>query len=178
MTNRQVPETLVAGDTFKFTFDATPYSSADGFGLSLKLNGPSGTPQQTSVTANANSGVTFDVRIAPSVTANLAVGLYVYSVVASDNTDSYTVESGNITVEARADLGIATDLRTHNQKVLDAVNAVIEGRATQDQQSYTIAGRTLVRTALKDLLELKKHYEGAVASEQGKSQKKLYVRFS
>jgi len=175
---RQVPDKLVAGDTFKFVFNATPYSSADGFGLSLKLNGPSGSPQQTSVTANANTGTLFDVRIAPATTANLAAGLYVYSMVASDNTDSYTVESGNITVEARADLGTNTDLRTHNQKVLDAINAVIEGRATQDQQSYTIAGRTLTRTPLKDLMDLKKHYEGAVAQEQGKAQKKLYVRFS
>lgn len=176
---RQIPETLVAGDTFKVVFDATPYSSADNFGLTLKLNGPSGTPVQNSFNATANVTATkFDIRLAPSVTANLTAGLYVYAVVASDNTDAYTVESGNITVEARADLSISTDLRTHNQKVLDAVNAVIEGRATQDQQSYTIAGRTLVRTPLKDLLELKKHYESAVHTEQGKGQKKLYVRFN
>lgn len=180
---RQVPQTLLAGDTFKFTYDASPYSSADGYGLSLKLTGPSGTPQKYSYNANANtaSSTKFDLRVAPSDTANLIVGLYSYSVVASDGTDEFTVESSTLKVEARADVSVDTDLRGHNQKVLDAICAVIEGRATQDQQSYTIAGRTLTRTPLKDLIELKKYYTDLVNQESGKAgagPKKLYVRFS
>lgn len=180
---RQVPQKLIAGDTFKFTFDATPYTSADGFSLSLKLNGPSGTPQKTTAAANANtnSDTLFDVRVSPDVSANLAGGLYSYAVVVSDNTDSYTVESGTLTVEARADLSVNTDLRSHAVKVYESICAVIEGRATQDQQSYTIAGRTLIRTPLKDLIELQKYYKDLVASEQsaaGAGPKKLFVRFS
>lgn len=179
---RQVPQTFLAGDTIKFTFDATPYSSTDGYGLSLKLSGPSGSPQKTSYTANANttSGTKFDVRITPAESANLASGLYSYAVVVSDNTDSYTVESGTLNVEVRADLSGATDLRSHNQKVYDAICALLEGRVTSDVASYTIAGRTLTKMSISDLLKLKEHYKELVASEQqkvGSGPKKLFVRF-
>lgn len=180
---RQVPNTVLAGDTIKFTYDANPYSATDGFNLYFKLNGPSGAPTKFSFTANANttSSTLFDVRVAPATSANLTAGLYSYAVVVGDGSDEYTVESGTLTVQPRADLSAATDLRTHNVRVYESICAVIEGRATQDQSSYSIAGRTLNRTPISDLLELKKYYGDLVAQEQGSSgagPKKLYIRFS
>jgi len=180
---RQIIQTLLAGDTYKRVFNASPYSSGDGYSLYLKLNGPSGSPQKSSYTANANttSSTLFDVRIGPDASANLAAGLYSYAVVVDDGTDQYTIESGTLTVEARADLSTASDLRSHNQKVYEAICAVIEGRASQDQQSYTVAGRTLQRTPLRDLLDLKKYYQQLVLEESGDisaGPKKLFVRFS
>lgn len=180
--SRQITNKMLAGDTYKLVFNAYPYSSADSFGLTLKLNGPSGTPQKYSFAANANTvtATAFDIRVSPAASANLAAGLYSYAVVASDGTDQYTVESGTLEVEVRADLSAASDLRSHNVKVYEAICAVIEGRATQDQASYTIAGRTLTRTPIRDLLELKKHYKELVDNENeasGAGPKKLFVRF-
>lgn len=59
------------------------------------------------------------------------------------------------------------DVTTHATKVLAAIEAVIEGRATVDQQSYTIEGRTLQRTPMQDLLLLRDRYKREVAQEQG-----------
>jgi len=40
--------------------------------------------------------------------------------------------------------------------VLDAIEALIEGAATTDQQSMTIAGRSLARRTFAELMELRK----------------------
>lgn len=176
---KQIPEKIVGGDTFKVAYNASPYTAADGYYLEFHLTGPSGSPLKSTVTANTtDSSGAFELRIGPEQTANLIAGLYSYAVVATDGTDQYSIESGTTTVELRADLTAASDLRSHAQKVYDAICAVIEGRATSDVASYTIAGRTLTKIPLKELLALKDHYKELVAAEQGSKQKKMYVRFS
>jgi hypothetical protein len=47
----------------------------------------------------------------------------------------------------------------HVEKVLDAIEAVIENRASQDQMSYSIKGTTLSRTPIADLLLLRREYK-------------------
>ena len=178
MSTRVVPLKITAGDTLKFAYTGSSYSSTDGYGLTLKLTGPSGSPQKFSYNANTgNTATTFDFRVAPEATANLAAGIYSYALVADDGTDSFTVESGTVTVELRADLSANSDLRSHNQKVLEAIEALIEGRASNDVASYTIAGRSLAKIPLKELIDLRKYYKDLVREEQGQSRKKLYVRF-
>lgn len=179
--SRQIPVTLIAGDTFRLNY-ITSYSPNDGFGLSLKLNGPTGSPQRTTHAATTDSNNTgFILNVSADTTANLSGGLYNYAVVAANTTDSYTVESGILTVEPRADLNTEADLRTHNRRVYEAICAVLENRATQDQASYSIAGRTLTRIPIRDLLYLKDHYKNLVGIEEGQAgagPKKLFVRFS
>ena len=50
--------------------------------------------------------------------------------------------------------------------MLEAIQAVIESRATKDQEEYTIAGRSLKRTPLPELIKLLNFYETRVAGEQ------------
>lgn len=47
---------------------------------------------------------------------------------------------------------------SHAERVLVAIEAVIEGRASKDQESYKIGDRELVRTPLRDLLLLRDRY--------------------
>jgi hypothetical protein len=77
------------------------------------------------------------------------------------------------------------DNRSHAKKVLDAIEAVLEGRATRQDQSYSIAGRTLALTPIPDLMKLravyKDEYEGEVATANIRigraSGRKIAVRF-
>ena len=55
---------------------------------------------------------------------------------------------------------------SHAQTVLDAIEAVIENRASLDQQSYTIAGRRLDRMPIADLLMLRDRYKAEVFKEE------------
>lgn len=78
------------------------------------------------------------------------------------------------------------DNRTHVKTVLDAIEAVLEGRASQDTKSYTIAGRALEKWPIADLLRFRALYKAEYESEQIQekinngepSQRKLFVRFT
>jgi hypothetical protein len=78
-----------------------------------------------------------------------------------------------------------TDNRSHARKVLDAVEAVIEGSATKEQSSISIAGRSLALRTYDELRQIRIDYRAEVESErqselqkQGKgSTTKILTRF-
>lgn len=53
-----------------------------------------------------------------------------------------------------------------SKEILDKITAVIEGRAEGDVQSYTIAGRSIQKMQLPDLLKLQNKYSAIVADEE------------
>ena len=57
-----------------------------------------------------------------------------------------------------AQLAAGHDARSHVQRVLDAIEAVLEKRATLDQEQYRINNRELRRTPIADLLKLRDRY--------------------
>lgn len=135
-----------------------------------------------SITAAAN-GSGHRVDVAPATTASYVADDYTWVAVAGDGTDSHEVDRGTLKILPRYDQDQALDDRTHAKKVLEAIEAVIESRATKDQEEYTIHGRSLKRTPLKDLLALRDEYRAEVRAEQleenarnGKEGGKLVVR--
>ena len=118
--------------------------------------------------------------------AGYVAGDYKWQVVAIKTTTRYTIAEGWITLLDNISGRTALyDNRSHAKKVLDAIEAVIEGRASQDQMSYSIAGRQLSRTPIPDLMRLramyKSEYDGEVATaniEAGLSSgNKIHTRF-
>jgi hypothetical protein len=57
------------------------------------------------------------------------------------------------------------DLRSHAKKVLDNIQAVIEGRATIDQSSMSIAGRSLSRMSVDELMTFRDRYKAEYLKE-------------
>ena len=121
-----------------------------------------------------------------ATTAAYVVGDYKWQIVATKTTTRYTIDSGVVSVTDNiAGRSALYDNRSHAKKVLDAIEAVIEGRASQDQMGYTIAGRSLSRTPLQDLMRLRAMYKAEYDSEvataniaaglSGKN--KIYTRF-
>ena len=82
------------------------------------------------------------------------------------NSDSerITIDSGYIEVRPNRDLA-TTDPRSHYKIVLDAVEAVLEKRATKDQEAYSINGRSLTRTSIEELMKLRDTYRGKYVAE-------------
>lgn len=87
---------------------------------------------------------------------------YELRVTATNGGASRAIDNGLLRVKPSLLNG---DTRTHAQKTLAAIEAVIENRATKDQQSYTIAGRSLERMSVADLLEFRNQYRREVNSE-------------
>ena len=57
------------------------------------------------------------------------------------------------------------DDRTHAERVLEALEATLENRATDDMDSFTIRGRTISSMPIKDLLSFRALYKREVAAE-------------
>jgi len=157
------PAEIIAGDTLKWKReDLSADYPASSWTLTYELRGP----QQITITATAD-GDDFSVSVGTSTTAGWTAGDYWWAAYVSDGTDRYRVDGGTLTIKPDlATTGAVYDGRSHAKKVLDAIEAVIEGRASKDQMSYTIAGRSLARTPIADLLRLRDSYKAEYKAEQ------------
>lgn len=167
-----LPKKIVAGDTFSYTVTSNTYTDSDGYTVYLKFRG-AGT---IDITGTSSDDTTFELTETAANTRGWRAGYYKYIVYASDGTNEYTLETGAVTIELRADLDHTTDVRTHAQKVLAALEAQLEGKASKDQQSYSINGRQITRYSVEDLLKFRAMYRKEVKAEQGKVITKLFVR--
>jgi len=156
-----LPDKIGAGLTFSRIVTLTAYP-APLWGLLIALRGPS-VIDLTTIAEGSQHRVTATA----ANTASWAPGLYSYSVRATDGVDVFEVESGQL--EILADLTSAAaghDGRTHAQRTLEAIEAVIERRASLDQERYRINNRELYRTPIADLLKLRDLYRAEVRRDQ------------
>ena len=62
---------------------------------------------------------------------------------------------------------------THARKTLNAINAVIEKRATSDHQSYAINGMAVTKMKIDELLAFQRVYQRKVAKEENPNRKRF-----
>lgn len=165
--------TITAGDTLKLDLLFDGYSPADSWLIWIALRGNAiakDIKAGTGITVSTENG-RYEVTVAPAVTATYAAGDYKYAVYmykesAGTVTERYMVEQGTVSViQDYAAMTVASDPRSHVKRVLDAIEAVIESRATMDQSNYSIKGRSLGRTPIPDLLKLRDVYRAAYVRE-------------
>lgn len=152
-----IPDSLTAGTTLSLPITLTAWPAAD-WSLTLMLRG-AGSVDLTATPA----GNTHLIEVAATATATWPPGRYWYSLRAQSGGEVHEVESGNITIHpdiASQDAG--HDGRAHAERVLDAIEAVIEGRATKDQDSYRINNRELRRTPVDQLMSMRDRYRREV----------------
>jgi len=161
------PETFVAGDQVKWkrTDLGTDYpNTAYSLRYSSRLEGTGST---TFDVASADSGDDYLMTIAHGTTASLSTGVYHWQLYILRDSDSARLTFDGGTWEVKSNLDADTsDPRSHAKITLEAVEAVIEGRATKDQENYSIAGRSLSRTPVADLLSLRDYYRTEFTREQ------------
>lgn len=160
---------LVAGDTLDFTVSVPDYPATDGWTLKYRLTPRFTTPTQAPIDLTAAaSGADYQVQAGPSTTAAWKAGTYTWARWVEKTGARQTLdESGQLVLKADPSATVqGHDARTHASKVLDAIEAVIEGRATKDQEEYTIGDRQLKRTPLADLIALRGRYKAEVLAER------------
>lgn len=136
------PTSFIAGDTVVWTEEGGDYP-APAYKRKAVFSGPSGTTKIT-VTGVA-SGTDFTMTLAKA-NSDVAAGEYDLVVYAEDNIETptlrYTIASSRVTVQPNySKTGV--DGRSHVRKVLEALEATIEGRATKQHEALTIAGRSI-----------------------------------
>jgi len=165
-------EKHVAGDTLDFNVSVPAYPASAGWTLKYSLTPRFTTPTQAVITLTAASnadGISYDVQSTPATTAAWAAGFYTWARWVEKSGARQTLdESGQIQIKADPATQVAGyDSRSHPRKMLDAIEASLEGRASSSQIeliSYTIGSRSQSRDP-KVLSELRSKYRREVSSE-------------
>jgi len=129
----------------------------------FKKTGSSGA--NFSITATAD-GDDFAVTVAAATTAAYTAGDYTWAAIVTAGSEAFEVDKGTFKLLPRYDAAANVDDRSHARKMLDAIEATLQGKATKDQLAYTIGGRSLQRIPPLDLESWREKYRNEVAAEE------------
>ena len=178
------PNTFNAGDRWAWVrSDLSEY----GTGFTLRYRARLGTDGTTTFTFDATwDGTKYVVEVASATTAGYTAGDYSVEIYMVRDSDSERVSLGDRIWTVQPNLSTSTaDTRSHAKRVLDSIEAVIEGRASDSQESYQIKDRALKYMTHEELLKLRSFYKAeykreqdALLLEQGLgSSRKVHTRF-
>ena len=163
-------DNIIKGDTISWTYTYSDYSAVD-YEIWVALRGTTQVDikdGESGVTITVD-GTSWKIAITAVTTAAWTTGDYTYAVYVgkSSFSERYQVESGPVTILADlATTSTTYDGRSHVKITLDAIEAVIQGRATVDQMAYSIQGRSLSKTPLEDLIKFRDVYKKEYSAEQ------------
>lgn len=160
-----IPEKFAAGDSLSWKKSLGDYLASDGWVLTYALVNSSALIE---ITGTA-SGDDHLIELSAATTAAYTAGEYKYQAYATSAalSERYKVDEGTVTIRPNfATQSTGYDDRTHVKKVLDALEAVILGKASKDQLSYSIAGRSISRLSPSEILEFYNEYRERYAREQ------------
>lgn len=171
----QEPDVLVVGDRWVWRRPdlVADYPTAD-YALTYEFHEDTGGGGSHKFTITATETTTdYLIEIASATTAAYSAGEYNWYAFITRSSDSQriAIDEGHTKLELNF-ANTNADNRSHAKKVLDAIEATIEGRASQDQMSYSIAGRSLSRMSIDDLLKFRDRYR----AEYNREIKKLRIK--
>ena len=164
----QEPDTIVIGDRLVWRRDDLANTYPIGsYALTYEFHEDSGGggSHKFDITATEAES-TYFVEVASSTTASYTDGDFIWNAFITRSSDSQRirVDTGRTTVVKNL-ANTNADLRSHAKKVLDAVQAVLENRASVDQASFSIAGRSLSRMSIDELLSFRDKYKAEYLQE-------------
>lgn len=176
MTASSIPAQLTAGDTWAWTRSFADYPAPTWVATVyfVKADG--------SFEASASaSGSDHAFSIPAATTAGYAAGRYKWTVRVSDGTDAHVIEEGWVDVLADPASSGNYDPRSRARRLLDAVQATLENKATVDQQAMSLGGRSISRIPLPELLQWEDKLKAQVSAEEAGSKagygRNIGVRF-
>lgn len=168
------PAEVVAGDTWtwKRTDLATDFPPATySLSYALKIEGSTAAPIAI---AAAESGNEYQVTVAAAATAGYAAGTYRWEAFATRTSDSARVRIGHGQIIVRPNAVTSTvDPRSHAQKMLDAIDALMEGRSVKDVNNYSIKDRSISKMTAEELVFWRNYYRAEVNREKISERRRL-----
>ena len=170
-----LPARFSAGDSLSWKWSDRRFP-ADTWTLSYVL-----VKLKTKITITAVSdGTDHLIEVENATTANYQPGEYQWKAYVSNDGERYEVDSG--AVEILEDFTVQShglDARSHVKKVLDALEAAIEGRASKTQMQQSIGGVQVQHIELSKQIELRDRYAIKYRKEQsgGSARRTIRSRF-
>lgn len=176
---------LVAGDSFSLLNTFVAYPPADGWTLKTRLVPRLSTSAAIILTAVTES-LSYRTTAAPATTALWTAGDYSAAQWVEKAGQRITLATGEMKILPDPSAMVAgSDTRTHLEKTIANLEAMLEGRATQDVQEYTIGNRQLKHMAVSELLVWLDKYKFQLANERAANSltkklgfgRKIHMRF-
>ena len=165
----EVPKEIVIGDfvQFKSTKFSDDYANTAHTLTFVARSGEGANVEFTITATNTDDDYLFTA--ATTATASYTAGLYHYQieVLQTSSSNRIVVDQGELTVFDDLDVN-AVDPRTHSEKMLQKIEAVLENRADGDLTSYSIAGRSISKMSPEELLTWRDYYRREVKAHQRK----------
>lgn len=166
---KEVPRSIVIGDfvQFKLTEYSTDYANT-AHTMTFMARSGTGANVEFSIVAT-NSGNDYLFTADSATTAAYTAGLFHYQVEVLETSSSnrIIVDQGELDITVDLDVN-AVDPRTHAEKMLQKIEAVLENRADADVSSYSIAGRSLTKMSPEELLTWRDAYRREVKAYRRK----------
>lgn len=167
VTPTQEPLQIVAGDSIEWNRTLTDFLASDGWALKYVFLSQGHPPITIESTPD---GAAHLVNVSASITAAWAAAEYRWTAYVTKGAERKTLGSGQVKIlpdpATRDEL---FDPRTENQKILDAINAVLAGELTNPLAKYKISGREAERYSRLELLKLQGIFQHRVAVENGQA---------
>ena len=176
------PEKLTAGVTWKWKKTISDYPASE-WTLTYYLRKDGATATSFSAAADGDS---YLVTVAAATTAAYASGIYDFIGWVIKGTEKFEVFNSMIEVLPNPTNSSAYDPRSHARKVMELIEAAMEGRVPNGMESYSIGGRSINKIPLNQLRELYEKYKQDVIMEEQaerlvngrRSGKNIGVRFN
>lgn len=156
-----IPNQLIAGDTWSWTRSLDDYPA----------------PMWTATVYFEHSSASFNAAgtadgsdhvftVSAATTTGKAAGRYKWSLRVTDGTSAFTVEEGWVEIKPNPAAAGNRDPRSWARRTLDAVEATLEGRATDGQLAHTIKDRSISRIPIPELITLRTQLRQEVRTEE------------
>lgn len=166
MTLTELPRRITIGDTITWDESLSDYPASASWVVTYNFTGLDGK------FASAHAAVGDDHRITIDTTS-LEEGKYEYAKKVTDTSETFTLERGYIFVDPdlSAD-STGVDRRSYAEIALANIEAVLKGKASKDQTSYSLNGRALSRYSPAELNEWRASLRAEVQRECAKARRK------
>lgn len=160
------PDELVVGD--RVQWKRTDLSDYDNtlFTLEYRARKSGQGSTEIEITAAADGVKDFLVTETSAVTAEWEKGTYywqAYMLRVSDG-ERVSIDRGMFEIKANFD-DDEGDPRSHARIMLDKIRSILENRADNDVDNYAIAGRSITKMSVDELMKWESHYRNRVQAE-------------
>ncbi len=152
------PKRVTAGLSWAWSATFPGYSGADGWSIKYHFWPADGTGDAIEIDAVAGAGNAWSVSRTAAQTANYAPGRYSWRAIASNGAETKDQAATGSMQILPDPTGTPVDGRSHAEIVLEAIEAVIERRASSSQKKLDIEGQSLEHMTHAELVKLRQQY--------------------
>ncbi len=119
----------------------------------------------------------FQFNLTATNTETITPGNYkaYYNIYKGDYSENYVVPLDEVIVFPSVTSN--TDNRTIEEKILDAINELLQGRAQEDYSGYSFNGRSITKLSYDELIKARSYFQYMVNMQKGKAPRIIKVKF-